>query len=220
MPARRNSEPRKVRRTARVSALAALACVTGLTAGACRPADRLPPPHADAGPSRAVAYNATVTLDGTASTAAQGALTYLWHQTAGPVVTLSDPSAATTTFVAFYPGAYVFTLTVTDEFDRQDTDEVTIAGLPPDPPVAEAGADQTVPVGATVTLDGTGSTAHTDTVYYLWRKDAGPDATLADATAAKTTFVANNAGVYQFTLFVRDAVNQEVFDQVQVTAGP
>jgi hypothetical protein len=58
-------------------------------------------PVASAGPTQTVASAAPVTLDGTASTDADGdPLTYLWTQTAGPAVTLSSSTAAKPSFTA------------------------------------------------------------------------------------------------------------------------
>jgi hypothetical protein len=70
------------------------------------------PPIADAGPNQNVAPG-TVTLNGSGSYDPLGlALTYQWTQTSGPTVTLSNPTAATTTFTAAAGQTYTFRLTV------------------------------------------------------------------------------------------------------------
>jgi chitinase len=57
--------------------------------------------------------------------------------------------------------------------------------------VARAGADRTVEAGATVTLDGSGSTPKDrGRLNYLWEVAQGPSVTFADARAPITTFTA------------------------------
>jgi len=57
--------------------------------------------------------------------------------------------------------------------------------------VARAGADRTVEAGATVTLDGSGSTPKDrGRLDYLWEVAQGPSVTFADARARITTFTA------------------------------
>jgi hypothetical protein len=59
------------------------------------------PPVADDGEPQTVAAGARVTLDASGSSDPDGdALTFLWTQTGGPAVSLSDPTSATPSFVA------------------------------------------------------------------------------------------------------------------------
>jgi hypothetical protein len=75
-------------------------------------------PHADAGTDKSVAPGANVTLDGSASSDADGLpLTYSWTQTGGDAVTLTGADSARPTFTA--PAAtevtmLEFQLTVSD----------------------------------------------------------------------------------------------------------
>ncbi len=66
------------------------------------------------------------------------------------------------------------------------------------PPVANAGPAQTVPVGATVQLDGTGSSDETGTpLTYSWSfvsVPSGSTATFSNSTSAKPTFIADVYG--------------------------
>ncbi len=85
-------------------------------------------PVADAGPDQTVDEGVTVTLDGSNSWDPEDGseLSYLWEQTVGPSVTLSDPTAVQPTFTApdVGPGgiSLTFQLTVTDSGSLQDTD--------------------------------------------------------------------------------------------------
>ncbi|HET7502490.1 MAG TPA: S8 family serine peptidase [Kofleriaceae bacterium] len=87
-----------------------------------------PPPVARATASAPVVVaGTTVTLDGSLST---DAVSYSWRQTAGTAATISDPSAASPTFVAANPAAAFelvsFELTVTDACGARSTASVTI----------------------------------------------------------------------------------------------
>jgi hypothetical protein len=76
------------------------------------------PPVANAGPEQVVAVAAVVTMNGSASTDANGdTLTYQWALTTKPtasVATLVGPTTEMPTFTADIAGFYVATLTVND----------------------------------------------------------------------------------------------------------
>ena len=86
------------------------------------------PPTAIAGPDQMVMTGATVMLDGTGSLDPEGAmLTYLWMQTGGGAVVLSDPNLAMPTFAA--PDAadvLTFSLVVNDGTQGSAPDVITI----------------------------------------------------------------------------------------------
>src|SRR5215211_7976357 len=139
------------------------------------------PPIADAGPDQTVEPGDTVTLDGTGSSDPDpdGTITsYSWSLVSSPDgspgITLQQPPNDKPTFTAPQaPGEYPFNLVVTDDkgaSSAPDTVVITVGveplqGLTPpgagaqanEPPIADAGDDQTVKPGDTVTLNGAGS---------------------------------------------------------------
>lgn len=90
------------------------------------------------------------------------------------------------------------------------------------PPRAEAGPDQTVMVGATVQLDGRGSSdVDGDPLSFLWALTslpAGSAAGLSAPTAAQPTFVVDRPGTYIAQLIVNDGMVASAPDTVTVIA--
>jgi len=197
------------------------------------------PPVADAGADQNVVEGSTVTLTGSASYDPDGNIeTYRWTQTEGTPVTLSDSTAVNPTFTAPDTGAggetLTFELTVTDggELENSDSCAVTVRDTleppptPPvnEPPVADAGADQTVVEGSTVTLDGSASFDSDGTIAsYQWTQTAGTYVPLSDSTAVSPTFVTPpvDAGGTElsFDLKITDNEGEESLDQVSVTVS-
>jgi hypothetical protein len=154
-------------------------------------------PTADAGPDQNVDEETTVTLDGSnSSDPDDGIESYLWKQTAGPSVSLSNPQAVKPTFLAPDVGtdgvSFTFELTVTDYGSLQSTDTAIINVIwLNDPPTANAGTDQTVLEKSTVTLDGSNSSDPDDGVAsYQWKQVAGQSVTFSDPTDDQPTFEA------------------------------
>jgi hypothetical protein len=188
------------------------------------------PPTADAGPDQTVDEGVAVTLDGSNSTDLDdGIASYQWKQLAGSQVTLSDPSAATPTFTAPNVGmsgvSLTFQLTVTDGGGLKSTATCIVnVTWVNEAPSADAGPDQSVEEGATVTLDGSGSTDPDDGIAsHLWTQTAGPPVTLSDASASQPTFVTPivdlSGTTLTFKLTAVDAGGLQSSDQVSVTVS-
>jgi K319-like protein len=178
------------------------------------------PPTASAGPDRVVAPGAAVTLDGSASSDANGTITtYAWTQTSGATVTLTAANTASPGFTApSASGALVFQLTVTDNggASRSDTVTVTVNASP----VAQAGADQTVQTGAAVSLSGSGTDADGTITSFAWKQTAGQSVTLSAPNTATTTFTAPAvAASFTFELTVTDNLGATHSDSVVVTVS-
>ena len=159
------------------------------------------PPTADAGPDQTVGEGITVTVDASNSTDPDdGIASYLWEQTSGTTVTLSDETAVQPTFTApdVGPGgeALTFELTVTDYVGLKSTDTciVNVSWLNI-APTAVAGSDQTVGEGVIVTLDASNSTDPDDGIAsYLWEQTDGTSVTLSDYASDQPTFTAPDVG--------------------------
>ncbi|MCP4708342.1 MAG: peptidase M36, partial [Planctomycetes bacterium] len=155
-------------------------------------------PTADAGSNQSVNEGVAVTLDGTDSTDPDDSIaSYLWTQTIGTTVTISNPSSATPEFTAPYIGtdseALTFQLAVTDTGGLSGTDTVIINVSDVNlAPVADAGDDQSVDMGdGTVTLSGLDSYDSDGTIEtYSWTQTSGATVTLSNSAAAQPTFTA------------------------------
>lgn len=186
-------------------------------------------PIANAGAAQNAKVDFAVTLDGSASADPEGAtLAYYWgvsSKPAGSKVTLSaaSASAAQPTFTPDVAGEYVFRLMVSDGVNVSAPAFVTItAAVGNYPPEANAGAAQTVGVGATVTLSGSGKDRNTgDALTYAWTLTTRPEgsaAALANANTASATFTPDVVGTYVASLVVSDGQASSDPATVTITA--
>ena len=207
------------------------------------------PPTADAGAAQTVNEGGRVTLNGNASSDPENqTLTYAWVQNEGVVVSVENADTATPTFTApsglascaprkpedcrrptFTDSngvehfALAFQLTVTDPRGDSDTDTVIIAVRASNlAPTANAGNTQSVPEGATVTLNGNGSSdPESQTLTYAWTQAAGANVVLSGNTTATPTFTAPQQLVADaelvFSLTVADTRGLDSTDTVTIT---
>jgi len=188
------------------------------------------PPVADAGQDQTVNEWVVVTLDGSGSSDPDdGIASYLWEQTSGPSITLSSNTDFQPTFTAPDVGiggeALTFLLTVTDNggLKATDTSIVNVSWINVSP-TADAGLDQTVNEGETVTLDGIDSNDPDGVqLTYLWAQTGGTSVTLSDATAVQPTFVTPtlNSGstAMTFSLIVEDNGGLQASANVSITVN-
>lgn len=186
-------------------------------------------PVASAGTDASVNIGTLVTLDGTASSDADGdTLSYSWQLTSQPQdssATLTNANQANPQITVDVVGDYVVELTVNDG-TASDSDSVTITATDPNTnvaPVADAGENQSVAVGTVVDLDGSGSSdANGDALSYLWTITDSPDsssATLNDNTSTAPSLTLDVVGDYSVSLVVNDGELDSAIDTVTITAS-
>lgn len=112
-------------------------------------------------------------------------------------------------------GSHAITATAVDTALQSKSDSVSITvDNVNDPPVANAGPDQTAYVGATVSFDGSQSTDDRGIVSYAW--DFGDGAT---ASGAVVNHVYTATGIYTVTLTVVDSGGISASDTLTVTVN-
>ena len=161
------------------------------------------PPVARAGPDQTVFNNSLAILNGSASYDPNNdPLTYLWQQTSGTTVVLSDATLPNPSFIAPADTNLSFELTVTAN-NESASDLVNITSTPAPPPVAVTGPDRTVSNGFLVSLDGSESYhPNGGQLTYLWEQLSGPDVTLSDVNAPNPSFIAPANETISFKLTV------------------
>ena len=187
-------------------------------------------PIARAGAAQTVRAGSTVTLDGTGSSDPENArLTYTWvliSKPPGSAAVLDQAGLGLAQFNADLQGSYRLSLTVSDGELTSSPSSLTVTATGASgntAPTARAGAAQAVAVGATVNLDGRGSSdAQGDTLTYAWTLTSRPQgsaAVLSSPSAATPSFVADVAGSYAASLTVSDGQLSSAPSSVNITAS-
>ncbi len=169
-------------------------------------------PLAIAGADRLVLPGTSIAFDATASRDPDGAITtYAWDFGDGA-------TAATPTATHSYAGVgvYTVTLTVTDDQSVIGTDTAVVTVTNNLPPLAAAGNDQFVAVGAQASFDGGASTdADGVIVGYSW--SFGDGAPLGSGRTVTHSYA--GAGVFTVTLTVTDDRGATATDTAAVVVG-
>ena len=187
-------------------------------------------PVADAGVDQTITLpvsntksTASVKLDGSGSYDPDGTIVfYSWMKIDGvSAVTINNVNTDTPTVSGLQAGQYTFELTVTDNAGATTKDQVTIFVKPsPDqPPVADAGADETIasPESTTI-LDGSASHDNQGSLLYSWEQVQGPVVSAISATTAVKIAVKDlKIGEYIFRLTVTNSRGLKASDDVKIS---
>jgi len=186
------------------------------------------PPAVNAGADQTVTLPAAASLAGAVTDDGlpnpPGAVTLTWTTVSGPgTVTFANANLASTTATFSAAGAYVLRLTASDSV-LTTSDDVAVTVNPQivnQPPLVNAGPDQTITLPATASLSGTvtddGLPNPPATVTTTWTTVSGPGTvTFANAGARATTATFSAAGSYVLRLTASDGA-LSASDDVAVT---
>jgi len=186
-------------------------------------------PIANAGSDQNVTIDSVISLDASASSDSDGdSLTYSWSFSSvpsGSTASITNASAVSTTFTPDLDGDYVVALIVNDGTTDSNSDTVTVTASTSganNPPVANAGLDQTISTGEQVILDASASSdSDGDNLTYSWSFSSIPSgsaAFLADASTVKPSFTTDLDGDYIVSLVVNDGTENSTTDLVTVSS--
>jgi hypothetical protein len=183
-------------------------------------------PQAQAGIDQVLPVQSVAELDGGFSHDPDGdTLDFHWSLDAAPsgsTSNLINESNEQAELFLDREGLYEITLEVSDGA-AIDIDTLNIlAEAPNGVPIADAGQDQSVPVGSSVQLSGSNSSdPDGDPLHFEWRMKSQPNgsaATLATTNGALAGFEADLVGNYLIELLVNDGMDTSAQDTVKVTA--
>jgi hypothetical protein len=189
-------------------------------------------PVSNAGADQTIELSQLAVLDGSGSTSVSDCeiIEYSWSLIGVPIDSLLLPdsidNSTLLTGSSFLPdvaGTYVAQLSVTAG-DLTATNTVAITVIANEVPVADAGSDQSVNLGETAILDGTGSydpDGLPEPLSYSWSiiiAPTGSSAVIEGDTSATASFTPDLLGDYEIQLTVSDG-NDSASDTVLVTAN-
>jgi hypothetical protein len=188
------------------------------------------PPAVEAGPQQVVVLPALATLQGTVTDDGlpipPGTVTHGWSKVSGPgPVTFETPALAGTRASFTTPGNYLLRLTASDgELAAGDSVVVIVQPVPNDPPVVDAGSDQSIMIPSDAILDGTatddGRPVPPAALTLAWSVVAGPGAvTFQDPGQADTRAGFTVPGTYLLRLTAFDGALSGS-DLVQILVQP
>lgn len=191
------------------------------------PAPKAPdndPPVVDAGADLSISLPNLASLQGVVTDDGEpnGTLLISWSKISGPGdVAFTDSSDSETTVSFSVAGTYVLRLFADDTAKVAfDTATITVTGQPNDPPVVDAGTNQTILLPNTAALVGTASDdgVPNGILITTWSKISGPGVvTFADENALSTTASFSTVGTYVLQLEADDTELQTT-DTVEITA--
>lgn len=182
------------------------------------------PPQVNAGQDQSVTAGEQVTLNATVVDEDEVSLN--WQQKSGASVTLSSTNTLTTTFTApsvSNESQLVFEISANDGVNAAVVDSVTVTVAPVvvnNPPQVDAGADQSVSAGESVSL--MANVVDDGQVTLAWTQTAGTAVTLSATDTANVTFTAPSVSTDEalvFEISADDGVNPIVKDSVTINVA-
>ncbi len=166
-------------------------------------------PVSDTGKNISADQGDNVVFNGTASRDNVGVVNYTWSFYDDGARTVFGPTPDHTFLRA---GSYEVTLMVTDAAGNRDEDIMTVTVRDTEPPVAYAGEDRSVRVGARVVFDGDGSTDNTEISNYTWNFLYNGTERWLYGRSVAFSFLSN--GTYNVSLLVIDPVGNSDHDNL------
>jgi hypothetical protein len=183
-------------------------------------------PVANPGPNQTAVVGSAVTLNGSSSAnpSGIGTLSYNWTFTGIPPASktsLVNSGSAMPTFVMDVAGTYVIQLTVSNGTARSSAAVTVSSDIAP---VANPGPNQSVSLGALVTLNGSKSSdTNGAALTYSWKFTSIPTGSAAKLNGANTvapTFTADKPGSYVVQLTVNDGLQNSAPASVTISQNP
>ena len=185
------------------------------------------PPIADAGEDLMdEMINTEITLDGTGSFDADNdPIEYIWTQTLGPTVPVTNQEPAAPSFTPRRTGVYEFSLSIFDGTFYSNVDSVYIVvhsdsnRVPVAIPEKDALEDY---VGTRVIMNGLPSFDEdaADNLIYQWIQVAGPPVIMDDYYSPTPAFIPPVIGIYIFEIYVDDGNDRSIGKTVTVNILP
>ena len=177
-----------------------------------------------AGPLQTVQQGDTVTLSATGTTLDDKPISFSWIQINTPAVKLDATREVNVSFIAPEVGDHITLLTfkVTGYSEGNGYAQATafVNVLPSNnPPIADAGRDQSTSEKKLVKLIGKGSDPDGDSIKYSWSQISGPEVTIYERTTSDVYFFApdvNSPEQLTFRLKVTDKLGAYGTDETTV----
>ena len=180
-------------------------------------------PDAFAGGDLTVDVGETVNITGSGSDSDGEIVGWSWSRIGGASVSLQNASSQTVSFTAPATEGYTrLRLRVTDDDGATDYDDVRVDFVDPTPanqaPTANAGADQNVDAGDTVSITGSGTDTDGTITNWSWSQVSGTSVNLSGASSQTVGFTApENATTIRLRLTVTDNGGATDTDDVLIT---
>jgi len=178
-------------------------------------------PVAHAGVDQTVTFGDSITLNGSASDEDGSIVSWNWKKGGVTIKSGNGSLISSLTISNLSLGDHLYSLTVTDNKGATSTDivKITVIISGNKIPIANAGSNQTILFGDSVTLSGSASDLDGSIVSWSWKKDG--ITRKSGSGSVISSLVVNNLpiGVHQFTLVVTDNDGATAFDHVIVTVN-